>query len=349
MRTEVVKVNPLSADLINNINIIKAVNLLKNGELVGMPTETVYGLAANGFSSEAVKKIYKAKGRPSDNPLIYHIADIEMLYTFTENVPVTALKLAERFWAGALTMVFPKKDIIPGEAVCGMDTVAVRMPDNDIALTLIRLCGFPLAAPSANISGSPSPTSAAHVLYDMDGKIPLIIDGGVCNFGVESTVISFENGGGIRILRPGAVTVEMLSDFAEIIIDRAVSKKFSLNDKPVSPGTKYKHYSPKAKVVLVEASNDEVFNHYISEQAEINTKKNVLALIFGSENPPDCSYLTYGKTSAEQAKLLFARLRELDEKKADIVYVRAPEKDGIGLAVYNRLARAAEFNIIILQ
>ncbi len=233
----------------------EAAEILMHGGIVGLPTETVYGLAANAFDGSAVCSVFQAKGRPQDNPLIVHISNIEMLPPLVEEIPDIAKRLAKAFWAGPLTMVFKKSKLIPYETSGGLDTVAVRMPDCAAARAIINKCGFPLAAPSANLSGSPSPTTAAHVLKDMDGRIPLIIDGGVCKVGVESTVVCFK-GDKIHILRPGGITPEMLSEFGETEVDRAVTEGLSAGEKALSPGMKYKHYSPRANVVIVDAHGE---------------------------------------------------------------------------------------------
>ena len=226
--------------------LCEAAELIKKGEVVAIPTETVYGLAADAYNPEACEKIFKAKGRPQDNPLIIHICDLDMLKNSVKEIPPLALTLAEHFWSGSLTMIFPKKDIVPDTTSGGLDTVAVRMPDNEDTLNLIKMCGVPLAAPSANLSGSPSPTTAQHVYADMNGRIPLIIDGGECKNGVESTVICFTDGGtGIKVLRPGVITAEMLSRFAKTETDKNVFAKPDENEKVISPGVKYKHYSPE--------------------------------------------------------------------------------------------------------
>lgn len=324
--------------------IIKASEVLKKGEVVGVPTETVYGLAANAFNPQAVKRIFEAKGRPQDNPLILHIGNLDMLYLITDEVPQLALKLAEDFWPGPLTMIFSKKEKVPSETCGGLDTAAVRMPDNDFTRSLIVKCGFPLAAPSANTSGRPSPTSAVHVFSDMNGKIPLIIDGGECYCGVESTVISFENGR-IRVLRPGAVTPEMLREYAEVIVDNGVLRQLDSNETVLSPGMKYKHYSPDADVYIVDANND-VFLDYISNKKSKSLKTAVLCdgIIF----PDEIISLPYGTSSEEQAEHLFSSLRKADELGCDEVYVKMPDTSGIGLAVFNRLLRAAAFRVIKL-
>ena len=323
----------------------KAAELIKNGEVVGIPTETVYGLAANAYDSNACAKIFEAKGRPQDNPLIIHISSLSMLQNSVREIPPLALTLADNFWSGPLTMIFPKKDIVPDTTSGGLDTVAVRMPDNEDTLNLIEMCGFPLAAPSANLSGSPSPTSAAHVYDDMNGRIPLIIDGGECEKGVESTVICFTNDGkGVKILRPGAVTEEMLSRFCEVETDKNVFAKPMENEKVISPGVKYKHYSPKAKIVIVETDNDKVFADFLNSREG----ENVYGVIFGNEKDITIKTMSYGITAEEQAHNLFAVLRRTDEFGADTAYVRCPQKTGVGTAVYNRLLRAAAFNVIKL-
>ena len=320
-----------------------AAELIKSGKVVAVPTETVYGLAANAYDSAACAEIFKAKGRPQDNPLIIHISNLDMLKRSVKEIPPLALSLAEHFWSGPLTMIFPKKDIVPFTTSGGLDTVAVRMPDNEATLNLIELCGVPLAAPSANLSGSPSPTCAAHVLNDMNGRIPLIIDGGECRTGLESTVICFTDGGkGIKILRPGAVTAEMLSSFAPVETDKNVFAKPAEGEKVISPGVKYKHYSPKAEIIIVEADSDRAFADFLNK----NAADGVYAVIYGNEPGIRIPTLSYGKTAEEQAHNLFACLRQTDELGAKSAYVRCPSKDGIGTAVYNRLLRAAAFKVI---
>lgn len=336
METLLLKASPEQYD--------RAVLLLKQGEVVAVPTETVYGLAANAFDAEAVKKIFEAKGRPQDNPLILHIGNFDMLNDITDEVTDIAVRLAEAFWPGPLTMIFPRKDSVPSETCGGLDTAAVRMPDNDFTRLLIEKCGFPLAAPSANTSGLPSPTSASHVFSDMNGKIPMIIDGGECSCGVESTVICFDNDK-IRVLRPGAVTPEMLSEYAEVIVDNGVLKQLSADEKVLSPGMKYKHYSPAAEVYIVDG-NEEKFNLFISEKISSNKK---IAVLCGDEIVPDSAVrLPYGNSPEEQGENLFSSLRRADEIGCSEVYVKMPEKTGFGLAVYNRLLRAAAFRIIKL-
>lgn len=323
----------------------RAYELLKSGEIVAVPTETVYGLAANGLDVSAVRKIFEAKGRPQDNPLILHISSIDMLNGIAEYIPPLALKLADIFWPGPLTMIFPKKAIIPSETCGGLDTVAVRMPSNRFTLSLIEKCGFPLAAPSANTSGLPSPTTAKHVYEDMKGKIPLIINGGECKFGVESTVIAFENEEKVRILRPGGITAEMLREYADVVIDDGVLMKIDSDKKVLSPGMKYKHYSPKAEVFILSGSTEKI-EVFLSDR---DSSLKIAYLGYGNEKlSENIISVPYGETSEQQAEHLFSGLRLCDELQCDEVYVRMPDKSGMGLAVYNRLLRSAGFRIIEL-
>lgn len=324
----------------DNKSALEAAEYLKYGELVAIPTETVYGLAANALNENAVRNIFTAKGRPQDNPLIVHISSMKMLPPLVKEITETAKRLAERFWGGPLTMIFPKSDAVPSVTSGGLDTVAVRMPSNKAACEIIKKCGFPLAAPSANLSGKPSPTTAKRVFEDMNGRIPLVIDGGECDVGVESTVICFRENR-IHILRPGAVTAEMLSEFAETEVDSAVLNGLKKGEKALSPGMKYKHYSPKAEVYIINA-HGENFRKYCTHR--ISTERSVLAL--GAGVREEGGFLDYGKSPEIQAKRLFEMLRRADELGAKTVLVEIPERTGVGLAVYNRLLRAAAFRII---
>ncbi|MCL1865777.1 MAG: L-threonylcarbamoyladenylate synthase [Oscillospiraceae bacterium] len=314
----------------------KAVALLNAGEVVALPTETVYGLAGNALNPDAVAKIFTAKNRPQDNPLIVHVSDLSMAKSLELDVPPLAEKLSEKYWSGKtsdkapLTMIFRKVgDLIPSVVSCGLDSVAVRVPNSPVMIEIIEKCDFPLAAPSANLSGSPSPTRAVHVFDDLNGKIPLIIDGGDCEVGIESTVIAFEGSRDkptIQILRPGAVTPEMLSEFAEVVVDVEVTAdcgvqqpgEAGIRAQVLCPGTKYKHYSPKAEVIAVISESDlncEEYEHVIN-------------------NP--------------ETRTLYAKLREFDELGVSRVYIRLPEQRGVGLALYNRIIRAANYNVLDL-
>ncbi len=319
--------------------------MLKSGELVGLPTETVYGLAADALNPTAVKKIFIAKGRPQDNPLIVHISDIDMIYSLTENPPALCFELASAFWPGPLTMVLPKAKTLSDEVTAGLDTVGIRFPSHKVAQDIITESKTPLAAPSANLSGSPSPTKAIHVFSDLDGKIPLIIDGGDSSVGVESTVIAVKENA-IVLLRPGAVTVEELKAFAPVTIDKGVLQKVDEDKKVASPGMKYKHYSPKAEVIIID-SDFESFRKYIDE----NKNDGVFAMVFeGEEKSLSVPTVSFGikEDDFSQARVLFDSLRECDKLGAKKVFVRSPKKDGVGLAVYNRLLRAAAFTVITL-
>lgn len=320
--------------------------VIRSGGLVGFPTETVYGLGANALDGEAVRKIFAAKGRPADNPLIVHISRFEQWQSLVTEIPEKAERLAEKFWPGPLTVILRKKDIVPYTTSGGLDTVAVRMPNDETARRLIDAAGVPIAAPSANTSGKPSPTSAKHVFDDMNGKIEAIIDGGKCGVGVESTVVTLVSDVP-TLLRPGGVTPEMLEEvLGEINIDEAVYSKLRDGVKATSPGMKYKHYSPGARVVLLKGEFDK-FKEYISSHADENT----VALVFdGEESGLGVKAIAYGRQddSLSQAQKLFAALRAVDELGADKAYVRYPNREGVGLAVYNRLIRAAAFEVIEL-
>ncbi len=323
--------------------ILKAAALIQKGELVGMPTETVYGLAADACNEKAVAGIFAAKGRPADNPLIVHISDMDMLPRLADNIPELAYALAERFWPGPLTMIFDKKPCIPEITSGGLSTVGIRMPRHTAALDLIRVSGLPLAAPSGNISGYPSPTKAEHMMRDLDGRIPAVIDGGCCRVGVESTVIAFDDENTVRILRPGGVTRENLLECGcDVIVDPAILNDIAEGEAVRSPGMKYKHYSPSARVILVEGELDS-FCRYVEE----NSGERACALVFdGEEKHLSIPAYSYGSEDSEQAHMLFGRLRDMDEKQMKEVYVRAPGTEGVGLAVYNRLIRAAGFEVV---
>ena len=326
-------------------SIEEAARLLKKGEVVGIPTETVYGLAANAFDTEAVAKIFKAKGRPQDNPLIVHKSKMDMLDELVTEVPELAIKCAEKFWSGPLTMVLPKSDKIPLTTSGGLNTVGIRMPSNKTARAIIDACGLPLAAPSANLSGSPSPTSAQHVFDDMNGRIPCIIDGGSCAVGVESTVITFENDS-IRLLRPGFISVDDLKEVTEnVLIDKGVLEMVSQNAVVASPGMKYKHYSPKADITIIDGALD-AFREYVATHGDSDTW--CMTFCDSDMDGLDFPAITYGKNDEEQARALFDVLRELDKLGVKKAFARCPSKTGVGLAVYNRLLRAAGFQVVKL-
>ena len=326
--------------------ISQAAEMIRAGEPVVIPTETVYGLAANALDERAVARIFEVKGRPADNPLIVHIARLGELDTLTGKLPVAAIKLAQKFWPGPLTMVLPRSGAVPAIVTAGLDTVAVRMPSHPVALELIRAAGIALAAPSANISGRPSPTTAAHCLEDLNGLVPLILDGGPCDVGVESTVVDL-TGDIPRVLRPGAVTpAQIKAELGNVIIDPAVCNQPDPSLPAASPGVKHTHYRPKAKVVVLRGRWENCVRFLAGQRRE-----GVWGLVFEQEMqtcPIPALSLGPQESAEVHAKLLFLRLRQLDEKGAELVYARAPEQDGIGLAVYNRLIRAAGFNELII-
>lgn len=321
-----------------------AAEYLKNGEVVGIPTETVYGLAADALNPSAVAKIFAAKGRPQDNPLIVHISGLQMLDGLVTAFPETAKMLANAFWPGPLTMILPKAPQVPFETTAGLDTVAVRMPSHPDAAELIRVSGLPLAAPSANTSGRPSPTKAEHVFADMNGKIPLILDGGSCAVGVESTVVLVKEHA-VHLLRPGAVTPEQMRELGlTVTVDPAVEEKLEAGKEALSPGMKYRHYSPEADVIIVRGTLDK-FAEYVNPKAG----PDVCALLYeGEQGAVSVCSVSYGRAHdpESQAAGLFDALRELDAKGAKTVYARCPKKDGVGLAVYNRMLRAAGFKVV---
>jgi len=340
MKTEVVKITAES----ENGAYKKAAELLNDEQVVGMPTETVYGLAGNAFSPVAVNRIFEAKGRPTDNPLIVHVSKFEDIYDLVKAVPESAKKLAEKFWPGPLTVILPKADKVPYCTTGNLDTVAVRCPSHPVARRLIELSGHPLAAPSANLSGKPSPTRAEHVYEDLNGRIPLVIDGGESEEGVESTVISLV-GEKPRLLRPGNVTLnELKSVLGEVEVDNAVLNPLKKDEKVSSPGMKYKHYSPEAEIILVRGDY-KGFCDYVNA----NSSDDVYAMVFDDEGRElNIPFICYGHEDYKLlAHSLFDTLRELDKKGAKRCFVRYPdEHNDDNLAVLNRLLRAAGFKVI---
>ena len=321
--------------------------ILKRGGLAAIPTETVYGLAANAFDGEACANIFKAKGRPGDNPLIVHICDMEMLSDVVSEVPEGARLLAEKFWPGPLTIIMKKSGKIPMVTSANLPTVAVRFPAHPVAREIIKKTGLPLAAPSANLSGSPSPTTFQHCVNDLMGRVDAIIDGGPCSVGVESTIISLAGEKPV-LLRPGYVTLEQLREtIGEVELSKAVLEKLDEGEKVLSPGMKYKHYAPKAAVSLVKGSSEKYVN-FVNE----HSGEGVYALCFDEEAPVlKTKTVTYGSefSDAEQAEHIFEALRELDSLGAKRVFAHSPKITGVGLAVYNRLVRAAGFDVIELD
>lgn len=326
-------------------DIARAAELISRGELVAIPTETVYGLGADGLNEVAVAKIFEAKGRPQDNPLILHISQPSALNDLCHDIPDSAWRLAEAFWPGPLTMVLPVRDIVPKRTTANLDTVAVRCPKTESTRKLIELCGTPIAAPSANRSGKPSTTTAAHVLHDMDGRIAAVLDGGACEVGVESTIVDL-TGEKPRLLRPGGITPEQLRQvLGALEIDRAVLGSIANDTVVRAPGMKYKHYAPSAEVIIVSGSCEAAAN-YIRRRVQAHDA----VLCFEEELPlyAGLSAFSYGRQADAMSLCagLFAALRDLDRPEIQTIYARCPEGGGAAYAVQNRLKKAAGFHIV---
>ena len=328
-----------------------ASDLLQSGQLVAFPTETVYGLGANALNPEAVRSVFSAKGRPGDNPLIVHIADRSQLDPLCE-IPDLAPCLMDAFWPGPLTMLFPRKSAVPDVVTAGLPTVAVRMPSHPVAAELLRVCRLPVAAPSANRSGRPSPTTAAHVREDMDGIIPLILDGGSCDVGVESTVLDICHGQP-RILRPGGVTREMLESVLgqPVALADSILRPLKEGEKALSPGMRYQHYAPKGQVTLVEGETEKVLplmRQLCLKDRAAGRKSCVLCFTEHLEALQDCLPHDIGSVSepTQTAHRLFDTLRQLDEEGMETIYSEVVPPEGMGLAIMNRLGRAAAFRTI---
>lgn len=346
MQTVIKKVDQ---NCINESIIKEAGALLKAGALVAFPTETVYGLGANALDAEASAKIYAAKGRPSDNPLIIHIADMKSLALITEEIPEAAVKLADKFWPGPLTMVLKKSKVVPHGTTGGLDTVAVRMPSHPVALELIRAGGGYVAAPSANTSGRPSPTLARHVADDMNGIIPMILDGGAVGIGIESTIVDLTEGVP-TILRPGFITKEMLEEVVgEVKIDKGLSADAKV--PPKAPGMKYRHYAPKAELIVIEGVSESVVAK-INALTKENMEKGICTGIIGTEETifryPMGIVKSMGTRSDELSisSHLYGILREFDESDVKIIYSESFEEGAMGSAIMNRLLKAAGHKII---
>ncbi len=341
MNTEQIKITDPKAQ---EAELRHAAEVLRAGGLVVFPTETVYGLGGNATRDEAAKKIYAAKGRPSDNPLIIHLASPEEAEPYAHTSSLY-YELARAFMPGPLTVILPKKDTVPASVTGGLDSVAVRCPSHPTAHKLISLCGFPIAAPSANLSGKPSPTCASHVAQDMDGRVDIILDGGSCEIGLESTIVKLE-GDTLTLLRPGAVTYDALCMVArKVVIADAVTHQLAENERPLSPGMKYRHYAPTAPVVLLSGA-----------------RERLLAFLQAEQTSRTCAILCYTEDAAHlknenlfpigaredlstQAKLLFSALRDADHTDAEIIYAPLPPMEGLGLALYNRMIRAAAHTV----
>lgn len=345
MKTEFIKIG---TDIGENRQIFeRAGQIIRSGGLVAFPTETVYGLGGNALDADAARKIYAAKGRPSDNPLIIHISRVEDAEKYCHTNQMY-YRLAEKFLPGPLTVILPKRDCIPLTVTGGLNTVAVRLPSDENARALIAAAGVPIAAPSANLSGKPSPTTAKHVLDDMDGRIDMIIDGGSCQIGLESTIVKIDEDF-LTVLRPGGVTVEMLSEICPVKIDKVITEKLSDGEHPLAPGMKYRHYAPDTKVVLIDSTR-EMFLNYVRNEA----KQHTIGLLVGENDEKElldsgATILSLGDGNLNEAHELFAKLRQVDECGCEVFYARLPSKSGIGLAVYNRFIKAAGYDVITLK
>ena len=349
MNTKLVKIEDTKQ--IKDEELAEAAEILRTGGLVAFPTETVYGLGANALDETAAKKIYAAKGRPSDNPLIAHISCLDELEPLVAYIPEAGRKLAEAFWPGPLTMVFPKSDIVPYGTTGGLDTVAVRMPSDPVANRLIKLAGVPVAAPSANTSGRPSPTTAQHVWQDMEGKIEMILDGGPVGIGVESTIVVV-SGDVPTLLRPGAITMEMLREtVGQVEIDPAIQAPPSADLRPKAPGMKYRHYAPHADLQLVEGETGKVvetINKLVKEKLAEGKKVGIICTDETKARYPQGEVRSVGLRAKEEtiAHNLFAVLREFDDLDVDCIYSESFSKDHLGQAIMNRLTKAAGYHVL---
>ncbi len=346
IQTKIIKVDEknLKEDLIK-----LGANVIKEGGLVAFPTETVYGLGANGLNEEAIEKIFIAKGRPQDNPLILHVASVKQVESLVESIPTEAKILMERFWPGPLTMIFKRSNLIPDMITAGLDTVAIRMPNNHIALELIKTSGVPIAAPSANTSGRPSPTLASHVIEDLNGKIDMIIDGGSTGIGVESTVLDV-SGDVPTILRPGGITLEDLIKVIPKVEEDLSIIKDDKNIIPKSPGQKYRHYAPKADMVVFTGEVQNIvkaINEYTDKYISQGKKVGIMATEETKDEYKKGIIISVGSRKDKKtiAHNLFNTIRLFDEKKVDIILSEGVETFEIGTAIMNRLKKASGGNI----
>lgn len=327
--------------------IKEAAEIIKSGGTVAIPTETVYGLGANGLDPDAVRKIFEAKGRPADNPLILHVPDDTWLKEYCQNIPDLAYELTQKFWPGPLTIILEHRPAVPDVTTAGLKTVGMRCPRHDITTALIKEAGVPIAAPSANISGRPSTTSFEHVFRDMNGKIDAIIDGGACSVGLESTIIDLTVFPA-RLLRPGGVTVKQLEAvLGRIRVDEAVKRLMTEAEKPKAPGMKYRHYAPRAPIVVI-CGRPEQTAGYIKDH--IGSNCGILCFDEFARMFNDYTTIPYGASSdlSTQAERLFDTLRGFDDTGVTEIYAQCPSDEGMGLAISNRLKKASGFNIVDL-
>ena len=348
-------VQSIDKNQFNIQELAKAAEIIREGGLVAFPTETVYGLGADGLQEEAAKKIYAAKGRPSDNPLILHIASVESLKELAVDIPESAYELAEAFWPGPLTMVLKKSEKVPYGTTGGLDTVAVRMPNDKIALALIKESGAFIAAPSANTSGRPSPTMAKHVIDDMDGRIDMVVDGGQVGIGIESTIVDL-TGEVPVILRPGYITSSMLEKVVgKVAVDAAIlSQNQDKNLKPKAPGMKYKHYAPKGDLTIFEGDMEKVVDHINKRAKEEIAKGETVGIIATSETEGQYrggTVKTVGSRNDEAsiAHGLYGVLREFDDLEVSVIFAESFEEYELGQAIMNRLLKAAGYQVVHIK
>lgn len=353
MNTELFKIDEHNIDAAAKEILTKAGSIIREGGLVAFPTETVYGLGGDALNPESSRKIYAAKGRPSDNPLIVHVASMEDVEAIVDEVPEAAYRLAEAFWPGPLTMIMNKNDKVPHETTGGLDTVAIRMPNNEIALELIRQSGGYIAAPSANISGRPSPTLAKYCVEDLSGKIEMIIDGGQVGIGLESTIVDLTSEEPM-ILRPGYITQDMLKEvLGRVTIDRTIIDATS-TQKPKAPGMKYRHYAPKGSLTIIQGNQKSVVD-YINARAKEAMEEGKRVGIIGTDATRDFYSADVIKSVGNRedessiAHELFKVLREFDDENIDVMFSESFDDSGIGQAIMNRLLKAAGHNVIILK
>lgn len=328
-------------------DVKEGAKIIACGGLLGIPTETVYGLGANGLDPKAVKAIFKAKGRPQDNPLILHVPDVSWLERYCEDIPAVAYELADRFWPGPLTMILYRKPIVPDVVTAGLDTVGMRCPDCAVTRAVIAAADVPIAAPSGNASGRPSPTTANAMLEDMDGKIQAILDDGPCAVGVESTIIDLTVQPP-RLLRPGGVTLEELEEvLGDVEVDQAVRRLMAPGEQPKAPGMKYRHYAPKAPVTVVKGNPDETAGYIVARMGE---RSGVICFdeFRGYFRGHPVETLGPAADQAAQARHIFEALRAFDRLEVTDIWAQSPTDTGLGLAVTNRLNKAAGFHIIEL-
>ena len=352
MQTEIIRIADVAS---SRTEIERAAAVIRAGGLVVFPTETVYGLGGDGLSARAAEKIYAAKGRPSDNPLIIHISDPADARRYTTPSPEAwdlYERLARAFMPGPLTVILPRAEVVPLSTTGGLDTVAVRCPSHPIAHALIEAAGVPIAAPSANLSGKPSPTEASHVIHDLDGRVDVIIDGGECDIGLESTIVKIDvdtDGAYLTLLRPGGITYDALTLVsARVEVARAVSEQLAADEKPLSPGMKYRHYAPSSPLILLDGEPEDVLRYLQGKQS-----CEVCAILCYDEEIPHLApdgLLPIGAREdvASHAHNLFARLREADavDPQPTAIYAHLPSRDGLGLALYNRMIRAAAHTVV---